>query len=202
MHSDRFKSGRFRPQPGYVVMAISASAMLAVAIALRSSHQPSPEAILSISPEINLAKAYDLKSLPAVRAYALELVNRDRASHGLPPLVSDQILDRAAQSHAQDMLKRDYFAHRSPEGKTPRDRFLSFGGQPSVGVGENIYFYQDPRLTGISREVTRMFQQGWMNSAGHRKNILNRNYRGFGYGVVYGTGARQYAVQMFATGIN
>ncbi len=201
MQNNRFKSGQYRPQPGYVVMVITIS-ILAVATALRSNHQPSPNAILSISPEINLAKAYDLKSLPAVRAYALELVNRDRASHGLPPLVANQVLDRAAQSHAQDMLKRDYFAHRSPDGKTPRDRFLSFGGRQSVGVGENIYFYQDPRLTGISREVARMFQQGWMNSPGHRKNILKANYQGFGYGIVYGAGARQYAVQMFSTGIN
>jgi uncharacterized protein YkwD len=197
MHNDRFKSGRYRPHLGYAMLAIAS--ILAVATSLRSNHQPSQNAKLSISPEINLASVPHLKSLPELRAYALELVNRDRASHGLPPLVSEPLLDRAAQSHAQDMLKRDYFDHKSPDGKSPRDRFLSFGGGQSVGVGENIYFYQDPRLTGLSIEVTRMFQQGWMNSAGHRKNILTSDFKKFGYGAVYGAGAKQYAVQMFST---
>jgi uncharacterized protein YkwD len=52
----------------------------------------------------------------------------------------------------------------------------------SALLRENIYFYQDLRLTGLFREVTRMFQQGWMNSAGHRKNILTLDFKKFGGG--------------------
>jgi uncharacterized protein YkwD len=199
MRSDRFKSPRCRVNPGYIVMAIAAIAVLAVAASLRANQQQLLDAQNSISPGINLAKAYALKSLPEVRAYALELVNRDRATHGLSPLVSSAVLNQAAQSHAQDMLKRDYFAHKSPEGKTPRDRFLRSSGSQSVGVGENIYFYQDLRVPGISEEIARMFQVGWMHSPGHRKNILTADYREFGYGIVYGAGGWQYAVQMFST---
>jgi uncharacterized protein YkwD len=198
--SNRFKSPRRRVNPGHVAMAIAAIIVLTVATSLRSHRTPlGLGAQNSISPDLNLAKAYTPKSLPEVRAYALELVNRDRASHGLPPLVSSSLLEQAAQDHAQDMLKRDYFAHKSPEGKSPRDRFLRFGGSQSVGVGENIYFYQDLRVPGISKEIARMFQVGWMNSPGHRKNILTASYKGFGYGIVYGAGGRQYAVQMFST---
>ena len=47
-------------------------------------------------------------------------------------------LDKAAQAHAEDMLQRHYYAHETPEGKDPRDRFLAAGGSPSSLVEENI----------------------------------------------------------------
>jgi uncharacterized protein YkwD len=192
-----------KPQnPGYTAMAVAGGMVVAFALAIRSG-------IPVVSPEarekpfrpqvgVNLLKAYSLKTLPEVRAYALQLVNQDRAANGLPPLVPDPLLDQVAQYHAQDMLNRGYFAHNSPDGKTPRDRYLMFGGSQYVGVGENLSLYQDLRVPGMSYELTWMFQEGWMKSPGHRQNILRPQFVSFGYGVVYGPGAKQLAVQMFS----
>ena len=82
--------------------------------------------------------ATSLRSLPELRAFALELVNRDRTLNNLSPLVEDPLLSEAAQLHAEDMLKRQYFDQVSPEGKTPRDRFIRVGGSSRIGVGENL----------------------------------------------------------------
>src|SRR3712207_4473522 len=67
-------------------------------------------------------------NLDALRQRALELVNRARAEHGLSRLELERNLDEAAQSHAQDMLRRSYFAHSSPEGGTVQDRYIAAGG--------------------------------------------------------------------------
>lgn len=72
--------------------------------------------------------ATSLRYMPELRVFALQLVNRDRTINNLPPLVEDPLLSKAAQFHAQDMLKRHYFEHVTPEGKTPRDRFVAIGG--------------------------------------------------------------------------
>ncbi|XFA73997.1 CAP domain-containing protein [Thermosynechococcaceae cyanobacterium Okahandja] len=128
---------------------------------------------------------------------ALRLVNRDRRLNGLPPLVEDTLLSQAAQLHAQDMLTRNYYAHVTPEGKTPTDRFAQLGGRG--GVGENIV-----QLTGsigitLNYKLIEQFQKSWMYSQGHRENLLNPEYTRFGYGIVAdpSTG-RAYAVQNFS----
>lgn len=189
--------------PGYTAMTVTGGIVVILALAIRSGIPvASPElGEKPFQPQVgvNLAKAYSLKTLPEVRVYALQLVNQDRAANRLPPLVPDPLLDKVAQYHAQDMLNRGYFAHNSPDGQTPRDRYLMFGGSQYGGVGENIYLYQDLRVPGISYELTRMFQEGWMQSPGHRQNILRPQFVGFGYGVAYGPGAKQLAVQMFSS---
>ncbi|WP_242541978.1 CAP domain-containing protein [Leptolyngbya sp. Cla-17] len=77
---------------------------------------------------------------------ALALVNRDRQLNGLLPLVEDPLLSQSSQQHSQDMMSRNYYAHVTPEGRTPTDRFTQVGGRG--GVGENIM--QQTGGTGIS----------------------------------------------------
>lgn len=138
------------------------------------------------------------QSLAEMRAYALQLVNRDRAAQGLPPLVADPLLDQVAQEHAQDMLQRGYFDHSSPEGQTPKQRFLKQGGNPRIGVGENIMYFNNPRIKTLSNDLIQMFQVTWMDSPLHRENILRTNLTGFGFGIAIGADGKQYAVQMFS----
>lgn len=141
--------------------------------------------------------ANDLHTLPELKAYALKLVNRDRTINNLQPLVEDPLLSKAAQLHAEDMLKRQYFKHVTPEGKTPRDRFIAVGGSSRVGVGENILRGSEKGLVFTYGKVEE-FQRGWMYSNGHRANLLTPEYTRFGYGFVEGAGGQTYAVQMFA----
>lgn len=148
-------------------------------------------------PKVTFLNANTTRSLPQLRQFALSLVNRDRQLNGLPLLVEDPLLSQAAQEHSQDMLTRHYYAHVTPEGKTPTDRFVQIGGRG--GVGENIM--QQTGSMGVSRNygLVERFQKSWMYSKGHRQNLLKLDYTRFGYGVVVDPLSGQaYAAQEFA----
>ena len=139
------------------------------------------------------------RSLPELRSYAMQLVNRDRQLNGLLPLTENSLLSLAAQRHAEDMLTRQFYAHVNPDGQDPSDRFRAVGGQD--GAGENIMQWE-LNGTGYGRPSYRLmeeFQKGWMYSDGHRQNLLLRDYKTFGYGVVISRNGQEiYAVQLFS----
>lgn len=135
--------------------------------------------------------------LPELQALALHLVNRDRQVNGLPPLVEDPLLSLAAQRHAEDMLRRQFYDHVNPNGQDPSDRFIAVGGQ--VGAGENIMQQQGGMPVVLSFGLVEEYQKGWMYSPGHRANLLKADYTTFGYGIVANSmGTEIYAVQMFS----
>lgn len=133
-----------------------------------------------------------LREAERVRAEILAAVNAERKKTGAPPLRSNSLLDKAAQRHAQDMLARGYFAHQSPAGTTVRERARE-AGYDWRAIGENIaegQFSVD--------EVMRT----WMNSPGHRRNILDPNFRELGVGLALGRSGSGYRVlwaQAFGT---
>ncbi len=134
---------------------------------------------------------------PELRTLALELVNAERRDAGLPPLEPDAKLDMAAQSHAGDMLARDYYSHHSPEGKGVGDRFQAAGGNRWLLTAENIAQCKGcAPLPGIDHVL--QMHEGWMNSPGHRANVLREGLTGFGYGMAADASGTLYAVQTFA----
>lgn len=149
-------------------------------------------------PEATIWIANNPRSLPELRAFALKLINRDRQLNGLSPLVEDPLLAQTAQLHAEDMKARNYYAHVTPEGKTPTDRFVALGGQG--GVGENIMLQSGSvgSVSFLSWGLVENFQKSWMYSDGHRANLLNPQYTKVGYGIVADpTTGKIYAVQNF-----
>lgn len=132
-------------------------------------------------------KADDLES----RAFAA--INHVRAAAGLAPLRFAPDLSAVAREHSEDMVERDYFAHQSPEGKDLRHRFARHGISNWQRIAENIAYnrgYEDPVAAAV---------EGWMNSPGHRKNILNRSLVESGIGVAVSEAGRVYFTQVFAT---
>jgi uncharacterized protein YkwD len=110
-------------------------------------------------------------------AQILGLVNQERAKAGCRPLKEDSSLDSLAKNFSDEMASRGFFDHTDPDGKTPWDRADAAGVQ-QLG-GENIARGQaDPQAV----------MEAWMNSAGHRANILNCDYTRLGVGVHYGGG--------------
>ncbi len=99
---------------------------------------------------------------PSAADEILVLVNRERQKNGFPPVAGDPVLSAIAQGHAEDMARRGYFSHTNPEGKDLFERLA--GAQVCYRrAAENIAWgYSSP--TSLVR--------GWMNSSGHRKNIL------------------------------
>jgi uncharacterized protein YkwD len=117
-----------------------------------------------------------LRDLERVRAETLTRINAERRRHGRAPLTLDPRLNLAAQRHAEDMLARSYFAHRSPEGKTVRDRARAAGFEWSA-IGENL---------AEGQQSVKEVVEAWMRSAEHRENILDRRYTQTGVGLALG----------------
>ena len=148
-------------------------------------------ATLALGPEAGAAQ-----DLPVLRAEALQEVNADRQAAGKAPLEADRALDAAAQAHAEDMLARDYYDHVSPDGDTVRDRADRQGIGPASLVAENIAECRGCP-TPPDRGRVAGFQSGWMQSPGHRENILSPGLARFGFGIAAEAG-RTVAVQTFS----
>ncbi|MEU1007372.1 CAP domain-containing protein [Streptomyces sp. NPDC005890] len=113
----------------------------------------------------------------AVEAEVLKLVNEERAKAGCSPLAANSSLTKLAESFSDDMAARGFFDHTDPDGRTPWDRAAS-AGVTDLG-GENI-------ARGQADAAAVM--QAWMNSPGHRANILNPDFKTLGVGVHFGPG--------------
>jgi uncharacterized protein YkwD len=117
---------------------------------------------------------------------AFSLLNADRAKNGLPALRWNSNLAGLAEEYGQDMINRHYFSHYNPEGQSPFDRMRADGISYSY-AGENL---------AINTSVDTA-EQAFMNSPGHRANILNANYTEVGLGVRYDSRGSAYVVQEF-----
>lgn len=134
-------------------------------------------------------------SLDDVRRLALDLVNRDRRQQGVPKLVNNPLLNKVAQSHAEDMIRRRYLSHYAKDGSAPEDRVRSAGGKMSAG--ENILSYHlGPRKQSQGALVSE-FQTLFFNSSRHRQIMLRSRYSQFGYGFAAAPNGRIVAVQLF-----
>ncbi|WP_407697595.1 CAP domain-containing protein [Streptomyces corynorhini] len=133
------------------------------------------------------AGPFTLAGLAGTTAEIVALTNAERAAAGLRPLADDARLAAAAQGHCADMADRAFYAHTSPEGHRPWDRAAA-AGAAHRGVGENIACGQR-----TAREVVR----GWMDSPGHRANILAPDFTHLGTGFAGGGPAGTYWAQVF-----
>lgn len=118
-------------------------------------------------------------NLAKVRSAIRCLVNRERTSRGIAALKLSGALAKAAQGHSRNMVKQHFFGHTAPDGSTHTSR-INAAGYPGTYVGENIAWGSGVYAT------PRKIVSGWMNSSGHRANILNPEYRDTGVGVAVG----------------
>ncbi|GGE32156.1 hypothetical protein GCM10011391_08500 [Pullulanibacillus camelliae] len=114
----------------------------------------------------------------------VDLVNTERKKNGLPALKVDSSLTKMADAKAKDMLNNHYFSHTSPTYGSPFDMMKAFGISYK-NAGENI---------AQGQTNAQNVMKDWMNSSGHRANILNKDYTFIGVGH---TGSQNYWVQEF-----
>ena len=129
----------------------------------------------------------------ATRVSDLELkvhagINAERARNGGSPLQWEEQLAAVARAHSDDMTSRGYFSHDTPEGLGPSDRIDRAGYScwkgSHYGVAENIAI--ETTLGDLDRTAAEAVR-GWMNSPGHRTNLLGRQYDRTGIGASFGT---------------
>jgi len=108
----------------------------------------------------------------------IEWTNNQREKNGLPPLSESSKLDQTAEAKVNDMFQKQYFAHASPSGEGVGDLAKNFG-YDFIILGENL------ALGNYKNDEDLV--QAWMNSPGHRENILNSRYQEIGVAVKNGT---------------
>ncbi|WP_066889536.1 CAP domain-containing protein [Clostridium nigeriense] len=119
-------------------------------------------------------------------------VNKERAAAGLPALSYNTTMEHYARVKSKDMGDRGYFDHKDPQGRLITEQMKADGVSYNAW-GENIAYIQG--VNGNSTLATQ-FMDNWMNSPGHRANILSSNFSSIGIGV-YKIGNTYYATQEF-----
>ncbi len=133
-----------------------------------------------------------LRDLEWARREMLARVNSIREENGRPPVAAHPQLELAAQRHGDDLLARDYYSHESLDGKDVRDRAVDAGFSRRVAISENL-------AKGIFTPTEVVDR--WMDSSGHRQNILNPRFALLGNGIAFGEneeGVQVLWVQVFA----
>jgi uncharacterized protein YkwD len=163
--------------------AIAIAPTLDAASLLKQQNQSSPiRSIQNISQSTNRG---------SFETELLRLTNLERQKVGLPPLKLSSQLTKSAQAHAVDMAKNNYFSHTGRNGSSISDRAKG-NGYKYFALGENI---------AAGKATPEGTIRQWMNSSGHRANILNSKFTeiGFGYENAPNSRYRHYWVQMFGT---
>ena len=132
-----------------------------------------------------------LDSLSAIYASVLvNLTNQNRAASNISQLTVSPILEKAAQMKADDMAAKSYFAHNTPDGKTPWYWFDK-AGYKYIYAGENL---------AVNFEDSADVETAWMNSPGHFLNIMNPKFTEIGIATstgIYKSRQAVFVVQLF-----
>lgn len=181
------------------------------------SRQASPAPSRAADPPITFARAPATARQSAADTGAIEqavffLTNQERQAQGLPALQWDGALASVARAHSQDMAANNYMSHTNLRGRDPTARAVAAGydvrrslggGRYTAGIGENINMMPTGNVLGQGyvnndpQSVARAMVQGWMNSPGHRENILRTQYARIGVGVAYDGTLYYYGTQNF-----
>ena len=148
------------------------------------SATPAPNSNAPTVPDSSASAGTETAGMSAYELEVVRLVNVERAKYGLSALAADGELSRIARYKSQDMRDKGYFSHESPTYGSPFQMLKSFGVSYR-SAGENIaYGYATPEKV----------VNAWMNSEGHRANILNASYTRLGVGYV---ASGDYWTQLF-----
>ena len=146
--------------------------------------QISDPALIYPGQKISIPNIDDVKKL---ENEVIRLVNAERARAGLQPLRQNWELCRVARYKSQDFIDKKYFSHQSPTYGSPFDMMEAFGIRFSAG-GENI---------AKGQPTPDAVMNAWMNSAGHRTNILSPSYQEIGVGAAKDKNGSLYWTQLF-----
>ena len=147
---------------------------------------PAPEPAPAPAPEPAPAPAPAPTGDEAAAAEVLRLVNIERAAAGCAAVTVNPVIAGVARAHSQDMADQAYFSHTSLDGRSPWDRLGAAGY--TDGSGENI---------AAGQATAQDVMSGWMNSPGHRANILNCSSATMGVGIGHGGPYGIYWTQVF-----
>lgn len=191
-----------------------------VASEVESAAETTVKAVLDVASgmteivPVRLESGFDRR---LVERHIYEMTNQERRLAGVEVLVRDESIDVIAYEHSADMAARGYFAHDTPEGLDPSGRAertgyecrKDYGSYYTTGLAENIwqgYTYSSYMTAGApssytwlegEEELARQAVRGWMESPGHRENMLDPQYDRIGVGVEISLDEQVLATQNF-----
>jgi len=171
-------------QRGDTLWKIAVKYQVGLSEIIQQNPQIKNPALIYPGQKITIPNIDDVKAL---EEEVIKLVNAERAKRGLGALKSNWQLSRVARYKSQDMVDKGYFSHTSPTYGSPFKMMESFGLKFSA-AGENIAYGQ---------RTPQEVMNAWMNSAGHRSNILNPSYTEIGVGLAKTKNGVSYWTQMF-----
>jgi uncharacterized YkwD family protein/spore coat assembly protein SafA len=151
---------------------------------IKANPQIANPSLIYAGQKITIPEASPLSSL---EAEVVRLINLERTNRGLSALSTNWQLARVARYKSQDMIDKNYFSHTSPTYGSPF-RMMELFGLKFSSAAENIAYGQK-----TAKEVVA----AWMNSAGHRANILSQSYSQTGVGAAKKSNGTLYWTQMF-----
>ncbi|MDX6739792.1 CAP domain-containing protein [Actinocorallia sp. A-T 12471] len=154
--------------PPKIALALSASALV-VLVGGPANAAPLPQSAPAVAAAPAAAKKKPVMN--AKERKVLALTNKARAKAGCKPLKANAKLARAARKHSKDMVVKNYFSHTSKDGRSPWDRIKAEG-----------YKYPGAENIAAGYPTAAAVVKGWMNSKGHRANILNCKLKALGVG--------------------
>ncbi len=148
--------------------------------------QSSSSAPLNAAPQPAPVQAAPTPAFGTFEQQVFDLTNQQRTQQGLSPLSLNLTLNDVAEKHSQDMATRNYFSHQGLDGSQPWDRMRADGYNYSRAA-ENIAFGQPTPQDVVT---------AWMNSPGHRQNILDPNLKDIGVGYSNGYWTQDFGTAM------
>lgn len=134
------------------------------------------------------------KSVAEIEAAIFKFTNKERTERGLKALKRNSELQKLAQLHNKNMYFYDFFDHEDQNGMKIDERRKAFFPEILGGVGENIAFNKGYEIEGTAKRLV----EHWMNSPGHRENILRKEFTQLGVGVLI-SGSKIYGTQVFGS---
>lgn len=170
--------------PGDSMWKIAVKYEIGISEIISANPQISNPDLIYPGQQITVPNIQDVKN---AENRVVTLVNAERAKAGLPPLTANWQLSRIARYKSQDMIDKGYFSHTSPTYGSPFTMIQSFGLNFSA-AGENI---------AMGQPTPEEVMTAWMNSPGHRSNILSPAYSEIGVGLAKNSNGVCYWTQMF-----
>jgi uncharacterized YkwD family protein/spore coat assembly protein SafA len=182
--TNSFAQQVYTVQPGDSLWKIAVRYQVGLSELIQANTQFKNPALIYPGQRVNIPNFDATKS---IENQVVQLTNQERAKYGLKPLVADWELARVARYKSADMRDRNYFSHTSPTYGSPFDMMKNFGISYR-SAGENI---------AAGQRTPQEVVTAWMNSEGHRKNILSAGYTHIGVGYAQGGSKQHYWTQMF-----
>lgn len=178
------QGGTYTVKSGDTMWKIAVRYQIGISELIQANPQLKNPSMIYVGQKISIPSIDNVKTL---EQQVIDLVNKQREAHGLSKLTANWEICRVARYKSQDMINKNYFAHQSPTYGSPFTMMQSFGIRFSA-AGENIAYGQ---------RTPQEVMNEWMNSPGHRANILSAVYTQMGCGVAKTSSGTYYWTQEF-----